>query len=191
VSPAQGKLIVISAPSGTGKTTIVKHLLERNRNWVRSVSYTTRAARPGEKHGRDYFFIDVKDFKAKQKKGFFLESANVFGAFYGTSREFVLDVIRLGKNVVLAIDVQGMKQIRKALSGDLPAVSIFIMPPTLEELRIRLEKRKTETQEKLDERLKVARDEIGQKNLYDFEVVNQEIDTAVKKIEEIINEYSN
>ncbi len=189
--PVVGKFIVISAPSGAGKTTIVKKLLTRHKGWVRSISYTTRSPRKGEENGRDYFFVTAKEFEEKKRAGFFLESANVFGAFYGTSKEFVLNHVTHGRCVLLAIDVQGMKQIREKLEEEVPTLSFFIMPPSLDELRARLEKRNTENQTEVEVRLKVARKEIAQKDFYDFEVVNQEVDLAVKQIEEMIHDHSN
>ena len=182
----KGKLIVISAPSGCGKTTIVEQLLERNQNLVRSISYTTRSPRAGEINGQDYFFISRDEFLEKRKKDFFLESAEVFGQYYGTSRDFVIAHTGQGKNVVLAIDVQGMKQLKQKADQDLSITSIFIMPPSDDVLRSRLENRKTETKEEIAKRLDVAHEEMRAKSLYDFVVVNQELDQAVKSIEEVI-----
>ena len=181
-----GKLIVISAPSGCGKTTIVERLLGRNQNFVRSISYTTRQPRAGETNGRDYFFISEAEFLAKQKERFFLESARVFSHWYGTSKEFVLGYLSRGKNVILAIDVQGMKQLCAALGKEIPTVSIFIMPPSLDILRERLKQRKTETSPQIGERLKIAQGEMEARSMYDFVVVNRKIDQAVKEIEEIV-----
>ena len=182
----QGKLIVISAPSGCGKTTIVERLLDRNKNLTRSISYTTRTPRPGEVNGQDYFFISEEEFASKERNGFFLESAEVFGCSYGTSREFVMNHIAQGLDVVLAIDVQGMKQLRQKAVKEIPMVSIFIMPPSLEELKARLEKRKTEAKQEIADRLKVAQQEMAKRSLYDFVVVNQKIDQAVNEIEGIV-----
>ena len=182
----QGKLIVISAPSGCGKTTIVQRLLERNKNLIRSISYTTRPPRASEVNGHDYFFVSSEEFAAKERKNFFLESAKVFGYAYGTSKEFVIDHISKGKDVVLAIDVQGMKQLRQKANSEIPLASIFIMPPSLEELKTRLEKRKTETKQEIAERLKVAEQEMAERSLYDFVVVNQKLDQAVNEIEGIV-----
>ena len=182
----RGKLIVISAPSGCGKTTIVERLLERNKNLARSISYTTRSARTGEANSRDYFFVSEEDFEAKKQKNFFLESAKVFGASYGTSKAFVMDHLAQGKDMVLAIDVQGMKQLRAKANREIPMVSIFIMPPSLAELKARLEKRKTETKQEIHERLKIAEQEMNERSLYDFVVVNQTVDQAVKEIEGIV-----
>lgn len=182
----QGKLIVISAPSGCGKTTIVGQLLERNPKLIRSISYTTRLPRAGEVNGRDYFFITPDEFQDKEKKNFFLETANVFGQLYGTSREFVRKHTDKGTDVVLAIDVQGMKQLKKRSNGEFKLTSIFIMPPSEEILRGRLENRKTETKEEITKRLDVAHQEILEKSFYDFVVVNHEVDQAVQEIEHMI-----
>ncbi len=182
----QGKLIVISAPSGCGKTTIVERLLEHNQDLTRSISYTTRAPRPGEVNGRDYFFISDKEFSAKERSGFFLESANVFGQSYGTSKEFVTDRLSQGLHVVLAIDVQGMKQLRGKVGPEFSMTSIFIMPPSVRALRARLENRKTETKPEIDERLEIAKKEMAAQALYDFVVVNRKVDQAVKTIEGIV-----
>ena len=188
----QGKLIVISAPSGCGKTTIVEHLLKRNKNLARSISYTTREPRLGEANGRDYFFVPPEDFKVKKQSGFFLESAQVFNHFYGTSKEFVKDTISSGIDIVLAIDVQGMKQLKENKTSGIPIVSVFLMPPSHEDLKARLEKRKTETKAQVDERLRIAELEMKEKDLYDFVVVNHTVNQAVSEIEEMIkNDRSN
>ena len=182
----KAKLIVISAPSGTGKTTSVMCLLERNKNLVRSISYTTRPARPGEVDGKDYFFVSREEFQAKKKSGFFLESAEVFGQWYGTSREYVAGEIAKGKSVVLAIDVQGMKQLRAERDSGIPIISIFIVPPSMEILRKRLERRKTETKSEIDTRLEMAQEEMKSRSLYDFSIMNEEVDQTVRELERII-----
>ncbi len=115
----KGKLIVISAPSGCGKTTIVERLILRHPDLKRSISYTTRSPRAGEVSGRDYFFISRDEFIEKKKKNFFLESAEVFGQHYGTSKEFVADHINRGMSVILAVDVQGMKQLKEKAGPEL------------------------------------------------------------------------
>ena len=182
----KGKLIVISAPSGCGKTTIVKRLLERNQNLTRSISYTTRAPREGEENGRDYFFISEDEFSSKERNGFFIESAKVFGQSYGTSRGTVLGELTNGRSVILAIDVQGMKQLCAKAKNEIPVVSIFVMPPSLTALRTRLRKRKTETEKEIERRLKIAQDEMAERSNYDFVIVNREVDQAVKEIEAIV-----
>ena|SRR3989338_3867631 len=183
----KGKLVVVSAPSGCGKTTLIQRLLERNQSLVRSVSYTTRLPRTGEVNGRDYFFVSEDDFKAKKAADFFLETAKVFDSWYGTSRDFVLEHVANGKNVVLAIDVQGMKQInQKRTSNKLSMISIFILPPSPDALQERLRNRKTENAGEIDRRLREAKAELAQKHLYDFQVINTDIDRAVQELEEIV-----
>ena len=182
----KAKLIVISAPSGAGKTTLVEKLLERNKNLTRSISYTTRSPRGNEVNRRDYFFISPDEFLKKKQDNFFLESAKVFGQHYGTSRDFVLSHIKEGKPVVLAIDVQGMQQLKKQATKELPMISIFIMPPSAGELKTRLENRNTESTDEIAKRLNVAKEEIKAKALYDFVIVNHEVEEAAKAIEELI-----
>lgn len=184
----RGRLIVISAPSGAGKTTIVECLLRRNKKLKRSVSYTTRAPRNNEKNKRDYFFISRVAFLSKKKKGFFLESAKVFGCFYGTSKKFVLEKTKRGLDLILTIDVQGMKQLERKKSDQIRMISIFLAPPSLDVLKKRLEKRKTETKSQIRKRLEVAKQEMKERFRYDFVVVNRKITQAVKEIEEILRQ---
>ena len=186
VSHGWGRLIVISAPSGAGKTTLVERLLERNRNLVRSVSYTTRLPRAGETNGKDYSFVSKDEFREKQENGFFLESADVFGHLYGTSRELVMKKLAEGRDVILAVDVQGMKQLRKTVPSHIRMISIFIMPPSQVALRRRLNKRKTETKQEVNKRLRLAEKEMRQRDLYDHVVINKRIDQAVKTIEGVL-----
>lgn len=181
-----GRLIVISAPSGCGKTTIVERLLERNRNLKRSISYTTRPPRSGEKDGHDYYFIRAAEFRNKLGQRFFLESARVFNQFYGTAKSFVKQVIAEGRDCVLAIDVQGMKHILARAGRRLPVITIFIMPPSLQALKKRLAKRKTETKSEVARRLAMAEHEMSERFLYNFVVVNRKVDQAVKEIESIL-----
>jgi guanylate kinase len=187
MSRRKGKLIIISAPSGCGKTTIAEHLLCRNPAWKRSISYTTRAPRNGEADGRDYFFVSRNQFLKRKKAGFFIETAEVFGHSYGTSKRLVLDELAKGVNVVLAIDVQGMKQISAKLGGKKTFVSFFIMPPSERALKRRLEKRKTETKAEIGKRLEIAKQEMAKRFIYDYVVVNRRIDQAVRSIEERVN----
>jgi guanylate kinase len=185
-SEKRGKLVIISAPSGAGKTTIIKRLLERNEGLTRSISYTTRKPRQGEENGRDYFFVSQGEFDSKKDENFFLESATVFDCSYGTSRDFVKEQIDKGCDVILAIDVQGMKQVKRAAAKEINIVSIFVLPPSGEELQKRLEDRQTESRTEIDKRMQVATKEISESSLYDYQVVNDEIDQAVQKIEEMI-----
>jgi len=182
----QPKLIVISAPSGAGKTTILDRLLEKREDLTRSISYTTRQPRTGEQNGKDYFFVSTEEFDTKKRENFFLESATVFGASYGTPRDDVLRQMKTGKSVVLAIDVQGMTQVRKSVKDKIPMVSIFVVPPSMEVLKDRLSGRKTETQAEIDTRLKIAEHEMVFRHQYDFQVVNEDLNEAVREIEEIL-----
>ena len=133
-----GFLIVLSAPSGCGKTTVVDRLLKRHSDWTRSVSATTRKPRVGEKDGADYFFVPAAEFEAMKKRGDLLEYAEVFGNQYGTPKKQALAVIESGKKVILAIDIQGAESIKKALPDKRQRVSIFVLPPSVKVLRERL-----------------------------------------------------
>ncbi len=176
-------LFVISAPSGTGKTTI-KRELERKYPKIRfSVSCTTRKRRPDEMDGRDYFFLDEKDFRLGIRRGRFLEWANVFGNFYGTDRKHIEKLINSGFDVVLDIDVQGARQVR-AMVKDI--VTIFVLPPSFEALEERLKKRGTESEEVLQTRLQGARWEVSQAPWFDYIVVNEVLEKAVSQIGAII-----
>ena len=178
-------LIIISAPSGCGKTTIVDRLLKRHPDWVRSVSATTRAPRAGEKHGEDYFFVNSKDFHQMESRGELLESAKVFDNLYGTPRSFVEEKLKQGKNVLLAVDVQGTRSIKAVFtSGKL--TTLFILPPSVKILRERLEGRNTESPEEIEHRINVAQDEIKEAGSYDFAVVNQNLEQTIADIESFI-----
>lgn len=185
----QGLVLIISAPSGCGKTTIVERLMKRHPDWIRSVSATTRAARPGEKSGGDYVFLSPSQFEAMKKKGEFLEYAKVHENLYGTPKDFVLSNYEKGKTVVLAIDVQGMQKVRQALGDKFPLLALFILPPSMKILRERLEGRKTEAPEVVEKRLQGAEEEIKQANLYQYTVVNQNVEQTVLEIDELINQF--
>jgi guanylate kinase len=184
-----GALIIISAPSGAGKTTLVDRLLKRHPEWVRSISVTTRAARSGEAEGDHYHFVTREVFKQMETKGELLESAKVFDQFYGTPKKFVMDHLIKGKNVVLAIDVQGTKKIKKLLGEEAPLCTIFILPPSVKVLRERLEGRKTESPEQVQHRIEMAQDEIKEAGSYDFTVVNQNLEQTVVEVESFIDKY--
>lgn len=182
----QGRLFVISASSGTGKTTLAKKLLQEDKHLVQSVSYTTRKARPGEIQGRDYFFVTAKEFDAIRKKKGFLEWANVFGRFYGTPKQQVEEHTRRGYDVLLLIDVQGAKQVKKTKPD---AVFIFLVPPSKEELKRRLMKRGTESSAEINRRFKVATTELQELNdlkLCDYRIVNRDIPVAYEVLRSII-----
>jgi guanylate kinase len=182
----QGILVVLSAPSGCGKTSIIERLLKRHPDWVRSVSATTRKPRVDEKDAQDYFFYSKKDFEQKVRDGKMLEHAVIYGNLYGTPREFVEDQIGQGRIVIMTIDVQGTKQIMESWGKENSLLSIFILPPSVKVLRERLTGRKTENPGEIEKRIEIAQDEIKAAKLYDHTVINQNLDQAVLEVEEII-----
>ena len=184
-----GLLIIISAPSGCGKTTLVDRLLKRHPDWVRSISTTTRPPRVGEKDGEDYFFVAPQRFEQMEAKEEFLESAKVFDYVYGTPKAYVMRSLQEGKKIILAIDIQGMKKVKKAVQKKIPFVTIFVLPPSVKVLRERLEGRKTETPEEIQRRIELAQDEIKAASLYDYTVVNQNLEQTVFEIEDIIEKF--
>jgi len=179
----KGLLIVISAPSGTGKTTLVHMLLKEFPDLEFSVSYTTRPPRSGEVDGRDYHFVDRKTFERMIEEGDFLEWAEVYGNLYGTSRTQVLRALNEGRDVILDIDTQGALQVKKNFPE---AVLIFILPPSLKELERRLRNRGTDDEETIERRLKTAREEIRRAPLYDYIVVNDVLEVAYENLKSII-----
>jgi guanylate kinase len=179
----KGIIIVLSAPSGCGKTTIAKKLLQTIPKLKRSVSATTRPKRKGEREGKDYFFQPERKFLDQRKKGCFLEWAQVFDKFYGTPKTFVEKTVRKGDDVLLTIDVQGAKKIKKKLND---AVYIFLLPPSMTVLRKRLQGRKTDSHAEIKKRLCVARKELQEAKYYDYVVTNDQIQETVKIILSII-----
>jgi guanylate kinase len=175
--------IILSSPSGGGKTTIAQKLLTARRDVGYSVSCTTRPPREGEVHGRDYHFLSVKDFKRGQKAGDFAESAEVHGHLYGTLRAEVERVLSSGKHVIMDIDPQGSRQFAAAFPD---SVLIFILPPSAKALITRLEARGTEEPKSLIRRFRSAIDELKAIDLYEYVVVNDEVDSAVAAISSII-----
>jgi guanylate kinase len=180
---SQGLLFVLSAPAGTGKTTLAKRLLEEFPEIVESVSCTTRLPRPGEVEGRDYHFLSHHQFEEKIKGGDFLEYARVFDHLYGTSKQFVVDQQKRGKHVLLVIDTQGAMQLQKL---KVQASYIFVRPPSFEELRDRLAKRRTESAESMEGRLSRAQHEIGMATHYDYDIVNDNLEVAYDVLRSII-----
>jgi len=176
-------LFVIAAPSGAGKTTLVKKLLERNPGLEFSVSYTTRKKRKTEVDGRDYFFVDEDRFLQLQEEDELLESAEVFGNFYGTGRKQVQRHLDKGSHVILEIDWQGARQVRASMPG---CVSIFILPPSAPELERRLRDRRTDSDEVIANRLQEARGDMSHWNEFDFVIINDDLDTAVGELEAIL-----
>lgn len=186
---AKGKLIVIVAPSGTGKSTLIKRLKGDFPSLVESVSYTTRPMRPGEVHGKSYFFIEKQEFEKMIEANEFLEWANVHGNFYGTSKKFVEDSLESGKHLLFDLDVQGTDSMKNYFKEK--ANAIFIAPPSVEELEKRLRHRGTENTQVINLRLLNARNELLRKNDYDFLVYNEDIEAAYKNLSEITNKILN
>lgn len=183
---SEGQLIVISGPSGSGKSSLVDLLLKRNPSLRRSISATTRRPRPGERNGVDYHFMSVERFKEGMEKGEFLEWAVYNGNYYGTPKKWVDEAISRGEDILLTIEVQGAEQI-KGIYPD--ALLIFILPPSPELLRERIRRRGSESEEEIERRLQIARDEISRIGIYDFFVINEEgeLDRAVEEVERIIS----
>jgi guanylate kinase len=175
---SRGIVAVVSGPSGVGKTTVIDGLLRRP-GYARSITATTRAPRPGEKDGRDYVFLTRERFEEGLRAGRFLEHATVHGNLYGTPRDGVEAVLARGEVCLLNIDVQGAESLRR--SG-LPVVTIFLLPPSTEELLARLEKRATEPPEEKARRLEVARREMAEADRFDARVVNRTVAEAVAEV---------
>ena len=179
----KGNLIVISGPSGAGKGTICKALLEREDNLYISVSATTRSPRKGEVNGVNYYFLTQEEFKKKVDNNEFLEWAEVHGNYYGTPKFNVEEMINEGKNIILEIDVQGALNVKKNCED---GVFIFILPPSMEELKRRIIARGSETPESLIKRFKTAYEEINYISKYNYAVVNDDLEDAVKKLQNIL-----
>jgi guanylate kinase len=178
-----GSFYVISAPSGTGKTTILKRVLGEFPETKFSVSYTTRSPRPGEKEGVEYHFVSRDEFQRMIQAGAFAEWTELLGHYYGTSKAFLEESLNQGIDVILDIDTQGADQIQK---GYRDGVYIFILPPEMEDLKKRLTRRGSETQEVIDLRIQNASKEIQKMGSYDYVVINDRIDAAVERIKAII-----
>lgn len=178
----KGLLIVISGPSGAGKGTICKALIDNNDFFI-SVSATTRNPRVGEVDGESYYFLTRNEFEKRIEKNDFLEYAEVYGNFYGTPKSSVLEHIERGRDVILEIDIQGALKVKDAYPE---GVFIFILPPSMEELKKRIQNRGSETPESLMTRFKSAYKEINYVSKYNYAVVNDQVDVAVEKIESIL-----
>ena len=174
-----GKLIVISAPSGTGKTTVVKKLLQQSINLEASVSFTTRKMRENEKEGLDYFFVSEKTFTNMIQNDDFLEHATVFGNFYGTEKKSVSENLKKGVNIILEIDWQGALQIKSSMPS---CVMIFLIPPSKEVLLARLKNRGTDSDQEIAYRFNQAVLDLEQSNKFDHVLVNDQLDKVVTEI---------
>ena len=183
-------LIVISAPSGGGKTTLCDQLLAERPNMTRAITCTTRDPRPGEKDGEDYYFLDAGNFLKRVQAGNFLEHATVYGQSYGTLKAEVLGKLRQGKDVLLNIDVQGAASVREAALSDpelkRALVSIFLTPPTVEILEGRLRKRGSDTEAVIQKRLAVARQEVVQWKNFDYLLLSDSIQSDVRRAQAIV-----
>ena len=179
-----GNLFVVAAPSGAGKSSLVKALMELDSRVQPSVSHTTRDPRGQEKHGREYYFVSNEEFDAMVNAGSFVEWAHVHGRRYGTSRKAIEERMAQGGDVVLEIDWQGALQIRKLFSN---AVLIFILPPSWEELRSRLERRGEDSPEVIEMRLRNASDEMAQARAFDFVIINELFERALFDLKAVVH----
>lgn len=182
-SLSKGFVVVMSAPAGTGKTTLARMLIDEFPTISESISCTTRHIRPGEIADKDYHFMTEAEFQAKEKEGQFLEHATVFGQRYGTLKEHVDKKLHQGQHVLLVIDTQGAIQLKKI---NYPAVYIFIRPPSMTELRTRLFNRKTEAEEHIEERLAWAEHELEMASQYDYIVTNDNLHSAYEILRSIL-----
>ena len=180
----KGIIFVVSAPSGAGKTTLCADLSKRVPNLSRSISSTTRAPRPGERHGEDYYFVTDAKFDDMVKKNEFLEWAEVHGHRYGTARDQVMDLVNQGHDVLLNIDCQGAIHLKKKAGVD--GVYIYILPPSLEALKERLLERKSDPPEEVARRLKKAREEVWSYREYYYLIVNDQFEEALRELEAVV-----
>lgn len=180
---SSGSLFLVVAPSGAGKSSLVNALLQQEPSMKLSISYTTRPPRPNDQHGREYFFTSVDDFIARRNAGEFLESAEVFGNFYGTSRIQLSEQIAAGVDVLLEIDWQGAQQVKKQFPH---AVGIFILPPSIAALEERLKKRGQDDSEVITRRILAAGGEIAHASEFEYVIINQEFTVALAELSAIV-----
>ena len=178
-----GKLFVITAPSGAGKTSLIEAVMRDDPSLKISISYTTRAPRTGEKDGVDYHFVDQKTFLAMKERREFLESAEVHGNYYGTSKQVILDAVERGDDLILEIDWQGAQQVRKLYPG---CIGIFILPPSVEELERRMRSRGQDSDAVIRRRLDNAREELEHQNEFKYRIINKDFETARRELAKII-----
>ena len=178
-----GKLFILSAPSGTGKTSLTKSLLRKDINLCLSISYTSRLMRPSEVEGHDYFFVKRNVFEKMLGDGEFIESAEIYGNLYGTSQKWINEAISSGKDILLEIDGQGARQVRKIFSD---VVSIFVLPPSLETLENRLKDRNQDSKEVIAKRMAAAKEEISHVSEYDYVIINDNMDIALRDLVSVV-----
>ena len=181
----KGALVILSSPSGAGKTSIARALVEENKSFLFSVSATTRKSRPGEVNGREYHFLTVDEFREKINDGQFLEHAKVFGNLYGTPLEPVMEAINNGKDLIFDVDWQGGKQIRSSSLSRF-VISIFILPPSIKALQERLMKRAQDSSETVKDRMTKSIGEIMHWKEYDYVIVNNNFDQTLQEVKSII-----
>jgi guanylate kinase len=177
--PSAGSVFIVAAPSGAGKSSLVNALLAQEPGIVLSVSFTTRAPRPGEQNGREYFFVSEAEFREREARAEFLESAQVHGNFYGTSKRLIEEHTRAGRDVLLEIDWQGAQQVRRQFPD---AVGIFILPPSIEALEQRLKHRAQDSDEVIARRVQNAAGEIAHAVEFDYVIMNENFDTALSQL---------
>jgi guanylate kinase len=185
---SKGKLFVITAPSGAGKTSLIEALMANDPSLKLSVSYTTRAPREGEKNGVDYHFVDEPTFLRMRDAGEFLESAEVHGNRYGTGKRVITQALAQGEDLILEIDWQGARQVR-AIYPD--CVGIFILPPSIEELERRMRKRAKDSEGVIRRRLEAARGEMEHAGEFDYAIINKDFDSALRELARIIDKERN
>jgi guanylate kinase len=178
-----GNLFIISAPSGAGKTSMVSALLNSNRQIALSISYTTRAPRPGETDGKEYHFVSRDKFLQMAQQGDFLESAEVYGNLYGTSQSWIEKQLASGRDILLEIDWQGAAQVRKLMPQ---AISIFILPPSLAALESRLNGRGQDSAEVIARRLQASQEDISHVAEFDYVIINDKLDEALRQLDAVI-----
>jgi guanylate kinase len=179
----EGNLFIIAAPSGAGKTSLVRNLLASDENVQLSISYTTRPPRPGEEDGQDYHFVDEATFLHMQAKGDFLESARVYGNYYGTSKSWIEKMIASGQDILLEIDWQGAQQVRRIFPK---AIGIYILPPSIEALTERLKRRGQDAEEVIARRLEAAREDLRHVHEFEYVIINQTFAVAATELIAIV-----
>tara|TARA_R110000868_G_scaffold147070_1_gene368229 strand:+ start:1747 stop:2373 length:627 start_codon:yes stop_codon:yes gene_type:complete len=179
-----GRLVVISAPSGGGKTSLIKELIAKNKRLVKSISYTTRQMRPGEVTGVNYNFVSDSEFKELLDRNLFLEHAKVYDHRYGTSKLWVENQLAKGVDVILDLDWQGARSIKHIFPK---CVNVYLLPPSIKELKARLENRGQDSQEIIQKRIKMAKDDISHYNEFDYVIVNDSFDKAIHDMQAILD----
>jgi len=179
----KGMIVVVSSPSGTGRTTIIERVLREDSRLRYSTSVTTRPQRPGEKEGKDYFFVSENEFKQRIERGEFVEWAEVHGFMYATPRAPLVETVQQGGVIILDIDIQGAMQVKEKFPH---CVTIFVAPPSLESLEQRLRNRGTDSEELIKRKLQDALREMAKIPEYDYLIVNEDLDTAVRQLEAIL-----